>query len=120
MRDTAWITVAAAAALMGVGHRQALRLLVRRDALSGGRLLRRIGDKRMPRGVQASKYLVSTEVFYAEMQPVPEASARDIDTLRAEQVLINEKLDALRKAVRPLLRDAAEISEPERDGTRRD
>jgi hypothetical protein len=116
VRDTEWITVAAAASLMGVGHRQALRLLVKRNVLSGGRLLRKIGDKRMPRGVQPSKYLVSTEVFHAEMQPVLEASARDIDDLRAELVLINQKLDALRKVVRPLLRTAAEASAR---GTRR-
>jgi hypothetical protein len=93
---------------MGVGKRQALRLLVRRNALAGGRLLRTIGDKRMPRGLQASKYLVSTEVLHAEMRPEPEASARDIDALRAEVVLINGKLEALRKVVRDLRRSAPE------------
>lgn len=103
-----WITVAAAASLMGVGKRQALRLLVRRNALAGGRLLRTIGDKRMPSGLQASKYLVSTEVLHAEMRPEPEASARDIDALRAEVVLINGKLEALRKVVRELRRNAPE------------
>lgn len=93
---------------MGVGHRQALRLLARRNVQVGGRLLRSVGDKRMPRGVQASKWLVSTEVFGEVMRPAPAATERDIAELRAELVLISEKLQALRKAVRPLLRQLAE------------
>jgi len=106
--DRAWITVAVAASRMGVGHRQALRLLARRNLEVGGRLLRKLGDKRMPGRVQASKWLVSTEVFHELMRPTPAPSERDIANLRAEVVLINEKLEALRKAVRPLLRQLAE------------
>lgn len=75
-------------------------------------MLRKVGDRRMPNGVQASKWLVSTEVFHSAMQPDPDAAARDIGDLRAEVVLISEKLEALRKLVRPLLRWAAG-----RDGT---
>lgn len=103
--------MAVAASRMGVGHRQALRLLARRNEEVGGRLLRSVGDKRMPRGVQASKWLVSTEVFHEIMRPVPAATERDIAELRAELVLTNEKLQALRKAVRPLLRKLAEQNE---------
>jgi hypothetical protein len=93
---------------MGVGHRQALRLLARRNAQVGGRLLRSVGDKRMPGGTQASKWLVSTEVFHEVMRPAPATTERDIVELRAELVLISEKLQALRNAVRPLLRKLAE------------
>lgn len=100
--------MAVAASRMGVGHRQALRLLARRNVEMGGRLLRKVGDKRMPRGVQASKWLVSTEVFHELMRPMPAATERDIADLRAELVLITQKLEALRKAVRPLLRQLAE------------
>jgi hypothetical protein len=108
LHERAWITVAVAASRMGVGHRQALRLLARRNIEVGGRLLRKVGDKCMPRGVQASKWLVSTEVFQELMRPTPAPSERDIADLRAELVLTREKLEALRKAVRPLLRQHAE------------
>jgi hypothetical protein len=101
---TEWITVAVAASLMGVCKRQALRLLGRRNTEFGGRLLRKIGDKKMPRGTQASKFLVSTVVLGEAMRPELEASARDLESLRIELMLTNEKLEALRKAVRPLLR----------------
>ena len=93
---------------MGVGHRQALRLLARRNVEVGGRLLRKVGEKRMPQGAQASKWLVSTEVFQELMRPTPAPSERDIADLRAELVLITQKIEALRKAVRPLLRQLAE------------
>jgi hypothetical protein len=92
-----WITVANAASMMGVCKRQALRLLARRDVELEGRLLRRVGDKRMPRGVQPSKYLVSVTVLREAMQP--DDNKRDIETLRLEVVVLREQMAALRRAV---------------------
>lgn len=92
---------------MGVCKRQALRRLARKNAEVGGRLLRRIGDKRMPGGVQASKYLVSTEVLREALRGEPSDLQRDIERLRVEQVLISERLEALRQLVRPIARRLA-------------
>jgi hypothetical protein len=92
-----WITVAVAADMMGVCKRQALRLLARRDAAMGGRLLRKLGDKRMPRGVQASKYLVSVTVFREAMRP-DEGATLDLEAMRLELVLIKRQLDSIRRA----------------------
>lgn len=89
---------------MGVCKRQALRRLARKNAEVGGRLLRPIGDKRMPGGVQASKYLVSATVLREAMRATPSDLQRDIEALRLEQVLITAKVEALRKLVRPLVR----------------
>ena len=97
-----WITVAHAASLMGVCKRQALRRLVRRDAELGGRLLRRLGDKRMPRGVQASKYLVSVVMLRESMRP--DDAERDLEHLRLEVSYLRAKLAALSRAVGPILR----------------
>ncbi len=88
--------------MMGVCKRQALRLLVRRDAELDGRLLRRLGVKHMPRGDQASKYLVSLTVLRESMRP--DDAARDIASLKLEVVLLGQQLAVLRRAVRPLLR----------------
>lgn len=101
---TAWVSVAVAAALMGLCKRQALRRLRRLDGELGGRLLRAIGDKRMPRGRQASKFLVCTAVLRDALQASPGDVQRDFERLRLEQVLIAEKLDALCRRLRPLLR----------------
>jgi hypothetical protein len=92
-----WITVAVAAGMMGVCKRQALRLLARRDAAVGGRLLRKLGDKRMPGGVQASKYLVSVAVFREAMRP-DDPAALDLEAMRLELVLIRQQLASLRRA----------------------
>lgn len=89
---------------MGVCKRQALRRLARKNAECGGRLLRPIGDKRMPGGVQASKYLVSAVVLREAMRTEPSDGQRDIEALRLEQVLIVAKVEALRKLVRQLAR----------------
>jgi hypothetical protein len=97
-----WITVAHAAALLGVSKRQALRRLVRRDAELGGRLLRRLGDKRMPRGVQASKYLVSVAMLSESMRP--DLAERDFVSLRLEVAMLRQQLAALCRDVRPILR----------------
>jgi hypothetical protein len=105
--NTEWISVAAAASLMGVCKRQALRRLRRKDAEVGGRLLKPIGDKRMPSGVQASKYLVSTAVLREALRTEPGDVQRDIETLRLEQLLITQRVEALRKVVRPLARRLA-------------
>ena len=85
---------------MGVCKRQALRLLNRRNAETGGRLLRRVGDKRMPgRPPQASKYLVSITVFREAMRP-DEPRDRDIEAIRFELVSLRQQVAALRRAVR--------------------
>jgi hypothetical protein len=97
-----WITVANAASMMGVCKRQALRLLARRDVELEGRLMRRVGDKRMPRGVQASKYLVSVTVLREAMRA--DGAERDIESLRLEVAMLRQQLAAIRRAVRPLLR----------------
>lgn len=100
--DYEWISVAHAAVLMGVCKRQALRLLVRRDAELDGRLLRRLGDKRMPWGVQASKYLVSVTMLRESMRP--DLAERDVESLKLEVALLRQKLTALCRDVRPILR----------------
>lgn len=97
-----WITVAHAASLLGVCKRQALRRLVRRDAELDGRLLRRLGDKRMPGRVQASKYLVSVVMLRESMRP--ELAERDVESLRLEVAMLRQQLKALRREVRPFLR----------------
>ncbi len=102
MVNREWISVANAASLMGVCKRQALRLLARRDAELDGRLLRRVGDKRMPSGIQASKYLVSVSTLREAMRA--DGAERDIESLRLEVVMLRQQLAALRRAVRPLLR----------------
>lgn len=97
-----WISVAHAASLMGVCKRQALRLLVRRDAELDGRLLRRLGDKRMPWGVQASKYLVSVTMLRESMRP--DITERDVESWKLEVALLRQQLAALRRAVNRFLR----------------
>jgi hypothetical protein len=101
-REREWISVACAASMMGVCHRQALRLLTRRNAELEGRLLRRVGEKRMPGGVQASKYLVSLTVMREAMRA--DGAERDIESLRLEVAMLRSKLAAICRAVRPLLR----------------
>ena len=92
-----------AASLMGLCKRQALRRLQRIDAELGGRLLRSIGSKRMPGGLQASKYLVSTSVLRDALRGASDLQ-RDLERLRLEQLLTAEKLEALCRLVRPMLR----------------
>lgn len=89
---------------MGLCKRQALRRLLRLDGQFGGRLLRSMGDKHMPGGVQASKYQVSTAVLREALRAEPSDVDRDIQTLRLEQALITQKLETLRRLVRPLVR----------------
>lgn len=83
---------------MGVCKRQALRLLGRRDVELDGRLLRRVGNKRMPRGVQASKYLVSVTLLRESMRP--DGRERDFEALRLEVAMLRQQLEALRRAWR--------------------
>ena len=104
---TEWVSVAVAAALMGLCKRQALRRLRRLDAEQGGRLLRAIGDKRMPGGLQASKFLVNTAALRDALQPSATDLQRDFVRLRLEQVLTAQKLDALCRRLRPALRRQA-------------
>lgn len=92
-----------AGSLMGVCRRQALRRLRRLDRELGGRLLRSIGRKHMPSGVQSSKYLVSSRVLLDTLRAAPETVERDFERLRLEQLLIAERLEALRRLVRPLV-----------------
>ena len=99
-----WISVAAAASLMSLSKRQALRRLRRLDAEQAGRLLRPIGRKRMPGGLQASKFLVSTAVLRQALDAPPSELEREIERLRLEQLLTAQKLEALCHRLRPLLR----------------
>jgi hypothetical protein len=89
---------------MGLCKRQALRRLRRLDAEAGGRVLRSIGDKRMPRGLQASKWLVNTAALREALQPSATDLQRDFERLRLEQALTAERLEALCRRLRPLLR----------------
>lgn len=89
---------------MGLCKRQALRRLRRLDAEAGGRLLRSIGNKRMPGGLQASKLLVNTAALRAALQPAATDLERDFERLRLEQLLTAQRLDALCRRLRPLLR----------------
>lgn len=104
---TAWVSVAVAAALMGLCKRQALRRLRRLDSELGGVLLRRIGDKRMPGRLQASKYLVNTAALRDALDPPSSNLERDFERLRLEQLLTAEKLAALCRRLGPLLRRAS-------------
>lgn len=102
---TEWVSVAVAASLMGLCKRQALRRLRRLDAeLGGGRVLRAIGDKRMPGGLQASKFLVNTAALREALQPGATDLQRDFERLRLEQALTAQRLDALCRRLRPVLR----------------
>lgn len=110
MVNREWISVAAAAGMMGVCKRQALRLLVRRNDAVDGRLLRSVGEKRMPgRAVQASKYLVSVTVFREAMRP-ENATLRDVERLGLEVVLLRQQLDALRREVRLISRSQSDTN----------
>ncbi len=104
---TEWVSVAVAASLMGLCKRQALRRLRRLDGELAGRLLRSIGDKRMPRGLQASKLLVNTSALREALEPSATDLQRDFERLRLEQALTAERLAALCRRLRPLLRRAS-------------
>lgn len=104
---TEWVSVAVAASLMGLCKRQALRRLRRLDGELGGRLLRSIGDKRMPRGIQASKWLVNTAALREALEPHAGELQRDFERLRLEQALTAQRLEALCRRLRPLLRRAS-------------
>jgi hypothetical protein len=101
---TEWVSVSVAAALMGICKRQALRRLRRLDAEHGGRVLRSIGSKRMPAGLQSSKLLVNTAALREALQPAATDLQRDFERLRLEQLLTAQKLDALCRRLRPVLR----------------
>lgn len=98
-----WATVAVAAGLMKIGKRGALKRLRKLDAELDGRLLKAIGAKAMPKGTQASKYLVCLPVLREAMEPETEDRERELAELRAELSLVREKVEALRRAVKPLL-----------------
>lgn len=89
---------------MGLCKRQALRRLLRLDGQFGGRLLRSMGDKHMPGRVQPSKYHVSTAVLREALRVERSDVERDILTIRLEQALITQKVETLRRVVRPLMR----------------
>ena len=97
--------MAQAATLMGLSKRQTMKRLARMNERVGGRLLKSIGEKRMPSGVQSSKFLVSTEVFLQSMRPAQSDTERDIDRLRVDLVLTMQKVDALRDRLRALDRE---------------
>lgn len=102
-RKRHWITVAVAGELLGLGKRGALKRLRKLDADLGGRLLRSIGTKAMPKGVQPSKFLVCLPVLREALDPEVEDQARELSELRVELRLLREKVEALRRAVRHLL-----------------
>ena len=104
---TEWVSVAVAASLMGLCKRQALRRLRRLDGELGGRLLRSIGDKRMPQGIQTSKWLVNTAALREALEPSASTLERDFERLRLEQALTAQRLEALVRRLRPLLRRAS-------------
>ena len=104
---TEWVSVAVAASLMGLCKRQALRRLRRLDGELAGRLLRSIGDKRMPGGLQASKLLVNTSALREALEPSATDLQRDFERLRLEQALTAQRLEALCRRLRPLLRRAS-------------
>jgi hypothetical protein len=99
---------------MGVCKRQALRRLIRRDQAVGGRLLRSMGEKRMPHGTQASKYEVSLHVFHEVMRP-DETTALCLETMRLELVVVRQQLESIRRAVRPLQRAIEHWNGTQRD-----
>ena len=96
------MTVAVAASMMGVGKRAALIRLRKLDAALDGRLLRPLGTKAMPGGAQASKFLVCLPLLRG-LDPDVEDKTREIAQLKADLSEVRQKLEALRKAVRPLL-----------------
>jgi hypothetical protein len=96
---------------MGLCKRQALRRLRRLDGELGGRLLRSIGDKHMPSGRQASKYLVNTAALREALEPAATDLQRDFERLRLEQTLTAQRLEALCRRLRPLLRRATSSNE---------
>lgn len=90
--------------MMGLGKRGARKRLVKLNADLEGRLLKAIGIKITPKGFeQATKYLVSLDVLRQEMTPNSEDHSAELAEVRAELTLMGEKLEALRKAVKPLL-----------------
>jgi len=100
-----WVTVAVAASMMGIGKRGALKRLRKLDADLDGRLLKAIGTQAKPTGSgsQATKYLVCLPVLREAMDPATEDHSRELAELRAELSVVHGKLEALRKAVKPLL-----------------
>lgn len=89
---------------MGLGIRGAQKRLKRLDADLDGRLLRAIGTKIMPRGPQPSRLLVNIQVLREAIDPERERDVLDeLAEVRAEVSLLSQKLESLRKAVRPLL-----------------
>src|SRR5690349_8882555 len=104
-RPSKWVTVAVAASLMKLGKRGALKRLRKLDSDLDGRLLKAIGTKSTPArtGTQASKYLVCLPVLREAMDPETEDKSRELAELRAELTLVRQKLETLRKAVRPLI-----------------
>jgi hypothetical protein len=89
---------------MGIGKRGALKRLKKLDADLDGRLLKAIGSQAKPTGgSQATKYLVCLPVLREAMDPATEDHSRELAELRAELSVVSRKLEALRKAVKPLL-----------------
>jgi hypothetical protein len=100
--EPTWVTVAVAATMMGVGKRAALIRLRKLDADLDGRLLKPIGTKAMPKGPQASKFLVCLPLLRAR-DPEAEEQSREIAQLRVELSEVLAKVESLRRAVKPLL-----------------
>ena len=73
-----------------------------------------MGNKRMPNGVQPSKYLVSLTVFHEVMRP-DETTALGLETMRLELIVVRQQLESIRRAVRPLQRAVEHWNETFRD-----
>ena len=58
----------------------------------------------MPGGLQASKFLVNAAALREALQPTANDLQRDFERLRLEQALTAQRLEALCRRLRPLLR----------------
>ena len=93
---------------MGLSKSQCQRRLNAINESLGGRLLRRLGDKRMPAGTRASKYWVSPTVLREWLAPELEFDVRArIELIEQKANLALERSEATRRYVRPLIKALA-------------
>ena len=85
-----WITVAEAAAMMGLSRRQARRRLRRLDHAVGGMLLLRVS-----RTGNLGNYLVNADLLLAEIRRARTDTTTEIVQLRECQAETSARLDAL-------------------------
>lgn len=68
----------------------------------------------MPNGPQPSKLLVNVNALRETLRP-DDATALGLETMRLEIVLLNQKLDSIRRVVRPLQRAVEHWNATQRD-----